>query len=159
MEVPRLHYISQGKRPSDHLKHIEQACIKGAPLVQLRVKNVDQTTLQSIALEAREITKTYGVKLIINDDHEIAQRVQADGVHLGQNDIDPLQARTELGETYLIGGTANTLTDCQKLIQKQVNYIGLGPFRFTKTKINLSPILGHRILRGKFFISQGFMTM
>ena len=66
----------------------------------------------------------------------------ADGVHLGKNDMSPSDARKILGNGYIIGGTANTLDDIERLIKEGVDYIGLGPFRYTETKKNLSPILG-----------------
>lgn len=141
MNIPKLHYISQGETPEQHLENIQKACTSGAELVQLRLKNVNETTLLKIAHQAREITAHFQTRLIINDNYKIAKEVKADGVHLGKTDADPSVARKYLGEYYIIGGTANTLDDCLKLIKKKVNYIGLGPFRFTTTKKKLSPII------------------
>ena len=62
-------------------------------------------------------------------------------VNLGKTDLCPLDARILLGKNKIIGGTANTLDDCINLVQKKVNYIGLGPYQDTNTKKNLSPIL------------------
>lgn len=143
MQIPKLHYISQGKTPQEHLENIQQACVSGAPLVQLRLKNISVENVLKTAKEAREITNFYKVKLIINDFYKIAKQINADGVHLGKEDASPDIARIFLGDSFIIGGTANTAEDCATLLQKKVNYIGLGPFRFTKTKENLSPILGY----------------
>ena len=142
MNIAKLHYISQGNTPEDHLKHIQKACTYGAELVQLRLKNTPKDIILKTAEKARTITSHFQTRLIINDHYKIAKAVNADGVHLGKTDACPTVAREFLGNGFIIGGTANTLDDCIKLIDKNINYIGLGPFRFTKTKANLSPILG-----------------
>ncbi|QNK76298.1 thiamine phosphate synthase [Winogradskyella sp. PAMC22761] len=140
--LSKLHYISQGKTSQDHLENIQKACENGAELVQLRLKEMALDIILETAKKARKITTQFKVKLIINDHYKIAKAVKADGVHLGKTDTCPLIARVYLGKQFVIGGTANTLEDCKGLIEKQVDYIGLGPFQFTETKKNLSPILG-----------------
>ena len=140
--IPTLHYISQGSTPKEHLENIQKACSSGAELVQLRLKNQPEKIVLETAQQAREITSKFQALLIINDHYKIAAAVKADGVHLGKLDSCPTKARKELASWQLIGGTANTLEDCKILIHKKVDYIGLGPFRFTKTKENLSPVLG-----------------
>ena len=72
----------------------------------------------------------------------MAQEIGADGVHLGQADMPPAEARDMLGARFIVGGTANTFADVQRLVAAGVDYVGLGPFRFTSTKEKLSPILG-----------------
>jgi len=143
MQIPKLHYISQGQNPKEHLENIQNACTYGAELVQLRLKDLSPKKVLKAAEEAREITSHFQTRLIINDYYKIAKEVRADGVHLGKTDTSPAVAKKYLGEYYFVGGTANTLQDCEALIAKKVDYIGLGPFRFTKTKDNLSPIVGY----------------
>ncbi|MBB6681418.1 thiamine phosphate synthase [Aequorivita sp. 609] len=140
--IPNLHYISQGETVGQQLENILKACTHGAELVQLRLKDEDENTLLKTAEKAREITKKFQTKLIINDHYKIAKAIQADGVHLGKTDACTRVARQHLYDWQIIGGTANNLQDCQELMHKKVDYIGLGPFRFTSTKKNLSPILG-----------------
>ncbi|REH54816.1 thiamine-phosphate diphosphorylase [Tenacibaculum gallaicum] len=140
--ISKLHYITQGKTSEEHLENIQRACASGAEWVQLRLKNLDPKTILETAQKAREITSHFQTRLIINDYYKVAKEVNADGVHLGKKDICPLTAREYLGKWYAIGGTANTLEDCKKLLEKKVDYIGLGPFQFTETKKNLSPVLG-----------------
>lgn len=140
--ISTLHYISQGKTPEEHLDHIQKACTAGAELVQLRLKKLPGKVVWETAKKAREITEKYQTRLIINDFYKIAAAVKADGVHLGKTDTCPTVVRKELSSWQVIGGTANTLEDCEALIDKKVDYIGLGPFRFTETKENLSPVLG-----------------
>ncbi|MDO6813158.1 thiamine phosphate synthase [Tenacibaculum soleae] len=140
--VSKLHYITQGNTPQEHLENIQRACASGVEWVQLRLKKVDPKTLLETAKKAREITGHFQTRLIINDHYKVAKEVNADGVHLGKSDACPLKVRAYLGKFYSIGGTANTLEDCKTLLEKKVDYIGLGPFQFTETKKNLSPVLG-----------------
>jgi len=142
MIIPKLHYITQGETPKEHLENIQKACTSGAELVQLRLKNVSEKKILKLAKEARAITSHFQTRLIINDYYKIAKEIKADGVHLGKTDTCPTVARKHLYTWQIIGGTANTLEDCENLINKNVDYIGLGPFRFTTTKDNLSPVLG-----------------
>ncbi|MDT0690280.1 thiamine phosphate synthase [Salegentibacter sp. F188] len=140
--ISHLHYISQGETPEKHLENIQNVCAAGADWVQLRLKNESFETVLKTAKAAKKICDEFQVKLIINDFPEVAKKVNADGVHLGKEDHCPLETRKLLGPDKIIGGTANTLQDCEVLCKKQVDYIGLGPFRFTATKKKLSPILG-----------------
>lgn len=140
--ISNLHYISQGKTPAAHLENIRKMCSAGADWVQLRLKNHSFETVLETAKKAKEITDGFQVKLIVNDFPKVAKMVDAHGVHLGKEDACPLEARNILGNEKIIGGTANTIEDCEALVVKQVDYIGLGPFRFTTTKQNLSPVLG-----------------
>ena len=137
-----MHYISQGSSPAAHLENIQKACSSGAELVQLRLKNVSEKKCLKLAKEAREITSNFQTRLIINDYYKIAKEVKADGVHLGKTDTCPTIARKHLYTWQLIGGTANTLQDCEILLDKEVDYIYLGPFRLTKTKDNIPPVVG-----------------
>jgi thiamine-phosphate pyrophosphorylase len=142
MKISKLHYISQEINEESHGDLIAEACEAGADWIQLRVKNKSFEETLIIAQQVKEICNNYNVKLIINDYVSIAKEIQADGVHLGKTDMDPLKAREILGSNFIIGGTANTFEDIKKLHLGEVDYIGLGPFRFTTTKENLSPVLG-----------------
>ena len=153
--IPKLHYISKGNTPDEHLENIQKAYTHGATLVQLRLKNVPINQVLAVAKKVRKVTAHYKTKLIINDYYEIAKEVKADGVHLGKTDSCPTIARKHLYDWQIIGGTANTLEDCQLLIDKKVDYIGLGPLRFTTTKKNLSPVLG---LKGYRIIIESLKT-
>jgi thiamine-phosphate pyrophosphorylase len=142
MIIPKLHYISQGNSPKEHIENIQKACTSGAELVQLRLKNVSEKKILKIANEARDITSHFQTRLIINDHFKIAKAIKADGVHLGQTDTCPTIVRKELYTWQMIGGTANTLQDCELLLDKEIDYISLGPFRETTTKDNIPPVLG-----------------
>lgn len=140
--IPKLHYISQGDSHKEQLENIQQACSSGAELVQLQWKNVLEKKLLKLANEAREITSHFQTRLIINGDYKIAREVKADGVHLEKTDSCPTVARKNLHTWQIIGGTANNMQDCETLLDKQVNYISLGPFRETATKEDTAPVLG-----------------
>lgn len=140
--ISKLQYITQGEQPEDHIKNLQKACASGVDWVQLRIKNSDPKQILEAAKKARTITARFQAKLIINDYYKIAKEVKADGVHLGATDACPVVVRNYLGKSFSIGGTANTLEDCKNLLAKKVDYIGLGPYQFTKTKKSLSPILG-----------------
>ena len=140
--IPKLHYISQGSSSKEHLENIQKACSSGAELVQLRLKNISEKECLKLAQEARKITSHFQTRLIINDHYKIAKEVKADGVYLGKTDCCPTIAREYLYTWQIIGGTANTLQDCETLINKDVDYISLGPFRFLATKDTIPPVLG-----------------
>jgi thiamine-phosphate pyrophosphorylase len=134
--ISKLQYIT------DCPNLAEQACKGGCDWIQLRVKNKPYNEWKNIAIQFKKICVRYGATLIINDCPEIALDVLSEGVHLGKEDMNILKAKSMLGANYLIGATANTFEDIKAHANAQVDYIGLGPFRFTSTKKNLSPLLG-----------------
>lgn len=142
MKISKLHYISQELNGKSHVQLVEEACAAGVNWVQLRMKNKSYEESLSIAHAVKEICRKYKAVFIVNDHVALAKEVKADGVHLGKQDMAPLKAREILGDGHIIGGTSNTMEDIRTLQEAKVDYIGLGPFRFTTTKDNLSPILG-----------------
>ncbi|WP_207420777.1 thiamine phosphate synthase [Desertivirga brevis] len=140
--ISRLHYISQQQESITHLEAIKKALDGGCKWIQLRVKNQPEDVVKSYAKDAKELCDHYNAKLIINDFPNIAKEVKAAGVHLGLLDMPVSNAREILGSEMIIGGTANTFEDVVQRVNEGANYVGLGPFRFTKTKDKLSPILG-----------------
>jgi thiamine-phosphate pyrophosphorylase len=140
--IDKLHYISQQPQNGSHLTAIKQTLDAGCKWMQLRVKNQPDDVILEYAIEANKICAGYGAKLIINDHPEIALRAGAYGVHLGLQDMSIAEARDIVGKKTIIGGTANTFEHIKQRIAEGADYIGLGPFRFTTTKQNLSPILG-----------------
>jgi len=139
--IEKLQYITHASPSLNHCELAQQACKGGIKWVQLRVKDQNSETWLETAKRAKDICAKHGAVLIVNDSVEIAKQVGADGVHLGKSDMCPVEARQVLGKNCIIGGTANTFEDVQNAVKKGVDYVGLGPFRFTITKENLSPIL------------------
>jgi len=138
----KLHYISQGNTSEEQLFNICRALENGCEWIQVRFKTTNTEDLADLAQSAKILCDVYSAFLIINDDVELAQELDADGVHLGLNDMCIATARTILGPEKIIGGTANTFEDVQNQFEKGCDYIGLGPFQFTTTKEKLSPSLG-----------------
>ena len=124
-------------------EEIRQAVDGGCRWVQLRMKDATRDEIVATAKRAKEICADVDDCILVVDDHvDIAKELQLDGVHLGKNDMPVDEARKLLGAEYIIGGTANTMDDVERLYRAGADYIGCGPFRFTTTKKNLSPVLG-----------------
>lgn len=140
--ISRFQYITQEIKGVSHNQLAEVACAGGVDWVQLRIKDKSYNECLEIALKTEAICRKYHATFIINDHVKLAKSIRADGVHLGKSDMSPKEARDILGNDFIIGGTANTFEDVEKLAAAQVDYIGLGPFRFTATKQNLSPVIG-----------------
>lgn len=114
----------------------------GCRWIQLRMKDASDEDFIAVAHEIQPLCKQYDAVFILDDRVHLVRQLQADGVHLGKNDMPADEARSLLGEQFIIGGTANTFEDIQRLFRQRVDYIGCGPFRFTTTKAKLAPTLG-----------------
>lgn len=134
--ISKLHIITTSPQVA------AAACHGGADWVQLRLKQVSDSEYEATARELIAICRQYNACVVINDNVHVAVAAGADGVHLGKSDTAPETARKMLGPDAIIGCTANTYDDIVRLAGMPINYIGLGPFRYTRTKQNLSPILG-----------------
>ncbi|MBK9794320.1 MAG: thiamine phosphate synthase [Sphingobacteriales bacterium] len=140
--VHRFHYLTQDLPDISHQELAEIACENGIRWIQLRVKNKSYEEWLQIAKEVKSVCDKYQTILIINDNVEICKAIDAHGVHLGKNDMSVAEARAILGKDKIIGGTANTVEDIEYLQSTGVDYIGLGPYKFTETKKNLNSIVG-----------------
>jgi thiamine-phosphate pyrophosphorylase len=116
------------------LLDIEQMCQAGCKIIQLREKNLTITKYILVAKQAVEITKRYNAKLIINDSVEVAEKSQADGVHLGQTDGNVVTARKILGEAALIGASVSSFEQAKQAVKLPVDYLGAGAVFATATK-------------------------
>ena len=137
-----LQFITHTNEQYGYLSSAEAALHGGCRWIQLRMKEADDEEILAVARPLRELCRQYGATLILDDKVHLVGPSGADGVHLGKQDMAPDEARRILGEKAIIGGTANTFADIERLVACGVDYIGLGPFRFTQTKKKLSPILG-----------------
>ncbi|KIQ18073.1 thiamine-phosphate synthase [Flavobacterium sp. MEB061] len=138
----KLQYISQGNTIEEQLYNIHQALDAGCDWIQMRFKNQTAKDTFALAEAVKFLCEEYLANFIVNDNLYLAQQIAADGVHLGLTDMNIAEARAILGNTKIIGGTANTFEDIQNHVKNGCDYIGLGPFQFTETKEKLSPILG-----------------
>lgn len=138
----KLQYISQGETVEKQLYNIHQALDAGCEWIQMRFKNQTPQKRLVLAEAVKILCEEYRANFIVNDDVLLAQKIAADGVHLGLTDMSVPEARAILGDRKIIGATANTFEDVLFQSKNGCDYIGLGPFQFTETKEKLSPILG-----------------
>ena len=137
-----LQYISHFTPQISYAEGIRMALEGGCRWIQLRMKDAPAEEIIACAEEVLPLCRRHGAKFLLDDHVELVRQLGADGVHLGKNDMPVDEARKILGPDLIIGGTANTIEDIIRLHKQGADYIGCGPFRFTTTKKNLSPILG-----------------
>ena len=137
-----LQFISHHTDRLDYLDGIRLALCGGCRWIQLRMKGVTDEEAHPVAVEAQKMCREAGATFIIDDRVRLVKELEADGVHLGKNDMPIAEARQILGSHFIIGGTANTFEDAAAHHAAGADYIGCGPFRFTTTKEKLSPVLG-----------------
>ena len=138
----RLQFITHFTERYTYLDSAMMALEGGCRWIQLRMKDAGEAEIERVALQILPECRRRGAVFVIDDHVELALRVGADGVHLGKNDMPVDEARRLAGGNFIIGGTANTFEDVQRLAAQGADYIGCGPFRFTTTKKNLAPMLG-----------------
>lgn len=121
--------------PQDNLLSVVEAALQGGlSLVQYRDKNADDTTRLRIGRELRTLCDRYGALFIMNDRVDLALAVEADGVHLGQQDIPIAVARQVLGANRIVGRSTTNPDEFHRAIQEGADYIGVGPVYETPTK-------------------------
>ena len=104
----------------------EQALQGGATFIQLREKNLDQDHFMEEALELKKLCAAYHVPFVINDNVEIAAKMDADGVHVGQSDMEAGDVRAKLGPDKIIGVSAQTVEQAILAEQRGADYLGVG---------------------------------
>lgn len=137
-----LQFITHQTELYSYFESARMALEGGCKWIQLRMKEAPLEEVEAVALQLKPICKEHEAMLIIDDHVELVKKLEVDGVHLGKNDMPISQARQILGEAFIIGGTANTFEDVVQHYRAGADYLGIGPFRFTTTKKNLSPVLG-----------------
>lgn len=137
-----IQFITHSNNRYGYVDGARLALEGGCRWVQLRMKEATEAEFMAAATEIGRLCKEHGATFVLDDHVEWVEKTGADGVHLGKNDMPIDEARKILGNDKIIGGTANTFEDVERLYRQGANYIGCGPFRFTTTKKNLSPVLG-----------------
>lgn len=137
-----IQFITHSNTRYDYVEGARLALEGGCRWIQLRMKDAQEVDFLLAAKQIGAMCKEYGATFILDDHVEWVGITGADGVHLGKNDMPVDEARNQLGANRIIGGTANTFEDVERLWRQGANYIGCGPYRFTTTKKNLSPVLG-----------------
>lgn len=137
-----IQFITHSNSRYGYVEGARLALEGGCRWIQLRMKDAEEAEFLSAAKRIAAMCKEYGATFLLDDHVEWVEQTGADGVHLGKNDMPVDEARKLLGADRIIGGTANTFEDVERLWRQGANYIGCGPYRFTTTKKNLSPVLG-----------------
>ena len=148
MYLPKLYPITDARL--SRLSHAEQVARLrdgGAKFIQLREKHLSPREFYSDAEAALAVARERGARIIINDRADIALALGADGVHLGQDDLDPAAARRLLGDRFIIGYSTHTIQQAIEAARLPVDYVALGPIFDTHTKENPHPTVGLEALR------------
>lgn len=108
------------------ISQVEAALKGGATFIQLREKNLDDKAFYQEALEIQKLCKEYKVPFVINDNVELAKKIGADGVHVGQSDMEALDVRKVLGDDKIIGVSAQTVEQAELAEKHGADYLGVG---------------------------------
>lgn len=121
-------------------QQVEAALKGGATCVQLREKNLADSSILAEAREISALCKQYRVPFILNDNVALAAQCGADGVHLGQEDMDPAEARRILGPDAIIGVSAHNVAEAKAAVAAGADYLGCGAMFATTTKTNVTAL-------------------
>lgn len=113
---------------------VEEAIKGGATIIQIREKDTPYAEFKEIAIDIKKVTDKYNIPLIINDNVELCKEIDADGVHIGADDMSVKKAREILGNNKIVGGTARTLERAIKAYNEGADYLGIGAVFNTTTK-------------------------
>ena len=140
----RLQFITHHNGVYSYIDSARLALEGGCRWIQLRMKDACESVLEETALVVQKMCREYDAIFIIDDNVSVAKKINADGVHLGKNDMSVAEARKLLGDRFIIGSTINSFDDMSSVLRdSRPDYFGCGPFRFTFTKKNLAPVLGY----------------
>lgn len=128
------------KTEQEFLNIIEESIKGGVTVIQIREKIANTQEFYNIALKVKEITTKYNVPLIINDRIDIALAIDADGVHIGQDDMPIKIARKLIGPNKILGVSAHNLKEAKKAKEKSADYLGVGAIFTTSTKNNAEDV-------------------
>lgn len=132
-----LYFItdSTGLSEEEFLSRVKSACEGGVTLIQIREKERSTREYISLTLKVHEITKGYGIPLIVDDRVDVAMATDAEGVHVGQSDMPVFMARKLLGQNKIVGATAKTVEQAIKAYNEGADYLGVGAIYPTTTKV------------------------
>lgn len=132
-----LYFItdSTGLSEEEFLSRVRSACEGGVTLIQIREKEKSTREYISLAQKVHEITKEYGIPLIVDDRVDVALAIDAEGVHVGQSDMPVEIARRLMGKDKIVGATAKTVEQAVKAYNEGADYLGVGAIYPTTTKV------------------------
>lgn len=137
----RLYLVTDQELSENHdtPMTVEAALKGGVGIVQLREYSLTDSALLAMARQVRESTRAHNALFIVNNRPDIARLCDADGVHLGQDDLPVAEARKILGDGKLIGVSTHGMDQAKKAVEDGADYIGVGPVYPTRTKKNVVP--------------------
>ena len=142
-----LQYITNSQSQHSVTNQIFAVIEGGCRWVQIRMKDSSDEEIKEVVEAVKPKCIETGTFLLLDDNVELAKELNVGGVHLGKDDMPVSKARMLLGPAAVIGVTANTYADVAAVSNLDIDYYGIGPFANTKTKANLSPILGLQGIR------------
>ena len=143
----RLYVLINSSIATKSVKETARLVIDGgADAIQLREKTISDSEFISLAGEVRDITTRSGTLLIINDRVHVAREINADGVHLGQQDMSVLAARDIIGNEKIIGVSTHSIIQARQAQKDGADYIAIGPIYPTRTK-EYEPSIGIEIIQ------------
>ena len=146
--LPKLYPLTDARLSGlAHAEQLRRLAAGGATFVQLREKHASPREFYAAAEEAVAAARSLGVTVIVNDRADIALAARADGVHLGQDDLDPAAARRLVGDEMIIGYSTHSLEQARAAARLPVDYVAFGPVFPTLTKENPDPTVGLDALR------------
>ena len=126
---------------------VEKALTGGATFVQLREKNLSETEVLEEAREIQALCRKYGVPFVIDDDVELAVKIGADGVHVGQSDLGAAEARKRIGPDKILGVSAQTIEQARQAEAQGADYLGVGAVFSTGSKDDAVEVDHQRLRR------------
>ena len=127
-------------------EQVESALKGGVTCVQLREKDMDDEAFLNEAMEISALCKQYGVPLFINDNVEIAIKCHADGIHVGQEDMEAAQVRQKVGDDMMIGVSVHSVEEALEAVRNGADCLGVGAMFSTSTKTNIE-VLSKEVLK------------
>lgn len=140
-------YLVMGSVNTTHdpVEVLRQAIAGGITLFQFREKGTGALSGEdrlALAMRLREVCSQHGVPFIVNDDVELAVTVEADGVHVGQDDADAALVRARIGDGQMLGVSAHSVMEARRAVQAGADYLGVGPMYPTRSKADAHAVLG-----------------
>ncbi len=143
LRLPKIYPITNielaGMPHADQIRSFAEA---GSRFVQIREKSASSRAFYDEVLKALKIANEFGMRVIVNDRVDIAIAAKAHGVHLGQDDLPPIEARKLLGEEAIIGYSAHSVGQAIEAVNLSIDYLAIGPVFSTRTKETPDPVVG-----------------
>ena len=148
LKLPKLYAITDCQLSNCTNEEIVGKLLAGgARLIQLRDKDASSREMLDAARSCLKHTRAAGAILVVNDRVDIALTADADGVHLGQDDISVEEAREMLGDDKIIGVSTHSIDQFRAALETSADYIAVGPVFATKTRENADPVVGLELVR------------